>query len=65
MHLDQLTDKSREECVQRVIEALLGGALEHDIPVQNDEQVRDLGLIATSDDMRAPIRSTQKSSRRS
>ena len=46
-HLDQLTDKLREERVRRVIEPLLRGtdAVES-IPVDDLEYVRDLGLVA-------------------
>ena len=46
-HLDQLTDKLREERVRRVIEPLLGGAdVVESIPVDDLEYVRDLGLVA-------------------
>ena len=49
-HLDQLVDKLREPCVQRVIEPLLSGGL----PCLRDDDVacaRDLGLVA----LQAPL----------
>lgn len=49
VHLDQLTDKLREDRVRRVIEPLLNGS---DTPMFTDqdlEYVRDLGLIARDD----------------
>ena len=45
-HLDQLTDKLREERVRRVMEPLLSGARNPEsIPTDDVEYVRDLGLI--------------------
>ena len=45
-HLDQLADKLREERVQRVIEPLLASDDEpENIPVDDFDYVRDLGLI--------------------
>ena len=45
-HLDQLADKLREERVQRVIEPLLAGRrVLEDVPVDDIDYVRDLGLI--------------------
>ena len=53
-HLDQLTDKLREERVRRVVEPLLsgGGADERSFMARDVEYVRDLGLIA----LRPPLR---------
>ena len=45
-HLDQLTDKLREDRVWRVIEPLLAGSEESRYTAQDVEYVRDLGLIA-------------------
>ena len=48
-HLDQLTDKLREERVRRVIEPLLSGAeTSGSIPLDDLEYVRDLGLVTRS-----------------
>jgi hypothetical protein len=45
-HLDQLADKLQEERVRRVIEPLLAGQDElEDIPLDDLDYVRDLGLI--------------------
>ena len=45
-HLDQLTDKLREERVRRVIEPLLSGAESSEsIPLDDLEYARDLGLV--------------------
>jgi hypothetical protein len=45
-HLDQLSDKLREERVRRVVEAvLIGGDAPRDIPTDDMEYVSDLGLI--------------------
>ena len=45
-HLDQLTDKLREERVRRVVEPLLGGgATAETIPSDDLQYVRDLGLV--------------------
>ena len=52
VHLDQLTDKLREDRVQRVIEALLSDALRPDISIHDYEYVQDLGLIAPGDEIR-------------
>ena len=52
VHLDQLTDKLREERVQRVIEPMLTGAPDHDISTRDYEYVRDRGLIAQGDEIR-------------
>jgi len=52
VHLDQLTDKLREERVQRVIEPLLSGAPEHCFSARDCEYVRDLGLVAPGDEIR-------------
>ncbi|HRX70776.1 MAG: ATP-binding protein [Gammaproteobacteria bacterium] len=52
-HLDQLADKLREERVQRVIEPLLTGqdsAL--DLPLDDIDYVRDLGLVALDKPLR-------------
>ena len=52
-HLDQLADKLRESRVRRVIEPLLAGASALDqIPDDDLQYVRDLGLIAAD----APVR---------
>ena len=53
-HLDQLTDKLREDRVRRVVEPLLsgGGADERSFMARDVEYVRDLGLIA----LRPPLR---------
>ena len=49
-HLDQLTDKLREERVQQVVEPLLSGTQPVDDLLEDDLQyVRDLGLVAQSD----------------
>ena len=45
-HLDQLTDKLREDRVWRVVEPLLAGASESSYTARDVEYVRDLGLIA-------------------
>ena len=46
-HLEQLTDKPREERVRRVIEPLLSGSAAIDpIPVDDLDYARDLGLVA-------------------
>ena len=45
-HLDQLTDKLREDRVRRVVEPLLSGADERSFMARDVEYVRDLGLIA-------------------
>ena len=45
-HLDQLTDKLREDRVWRVIEPLLAGSRESRYTERDVEYVRDLGLIA-------------------
>ena len=46
-HLEQLTDKLREERVRRVIEPLLSGSAAIDpIPVDDLDYARDLGLVA-------------------
>ncbi len=47
-HLDQLTDKLREERVRRVVAPLLSGeAGNQDIPMDDVQYVADLGLIRT------------------
>ena len=46
VHLDQLTDKLRDERVQRVIEPMLSGAAHRSCTTHDLEYVRDLGLIA-------------------
>ena len=51
-HLDQLTDKLREDRVWRVVGPLLAGASESSYTARDVEYVRDLGLIALD----APIR---------
>ncbi len=45
-HLEQLTDKLKEERVQRVIEPLLSGAEARHFTDRDLEYVRDLGLVA-------------------
>jgi len=45
-HLDQLTDKLREDRVWRVVEPILTGAGESSYTARDVEYVRDLGLIA-------------------
>ena len=45
-HLDQLTDKLREDRVWRVVEPLLTGARQSSYTARDVEYVRDLGLIA-------------------
>ena len=45
-HLDQLTDKLREDRVWRVVEPILAGAGESSYTARDVEYVRDLGLIA-------------------
>ena len=52
VHLDQLAHKLREERVQRVIEPMLSGEPGHDISTHDYQYVRDLGLIAQSDEIR-------------
>ena len=49
VHLDQLTDKLREDRVRRVIEPLLSGADGRAFSARDLEYVRDLGLIARGD----------------
>lgn len=44
-HLDQLTDKLREERVRRVMEPLLAGGALDDVPLDDLEYVKDLGLL--------------------
>ena len=51
-HLDQLTDKLKEERVQRVVEPLLSGADRSAFSNQDLEYARDLGLIAQCDPLR-------------
>ena len=53
-HLDQLTDKLREDRVRRVIGPLLSGApdLAETIPVDDLQYVRDLGLVRTDGHIR-------------
>ena len=51
-HLNQLAHKLREERVQRVIEPMLSGEPGHDISTHDYQYVRDLGLIAQSDEIR-------------
>ena len=52
-HLDQLTDKLREERVRRVIEPLLRGADDAGPTAADDlEYVRDLGLVARDSPVR-------------
>ena len=45
-HLEQLTDKLKEERVQRVVEPLLSGAETRHFTDRDLEYVRDLGLVA-------------------
>ena len=52
VHLDQLADKLQEERVQSVIEPLLSGAREHGFSARDYEYVRDLGLVASGDEIR-------------
>ena len=51
-HLDQLTDKLREDRVRRVIEPLLSGGDEHAFSSRDIEYVRDLGLVARDPPLR-------------
>lgn len=52
-HLDQLADKLQEERVRRVIEPLLAGVEEpRNVPLDDIDYVRDLGLIATDKPVR-------------
>ena len=51
-HLDQLTDKLREERVRRVVEPLLSGGDEREFSTRDIEYVRDLGLVANDDPLR-------------
>ena len=51
-HLDQLTDKLREERVHRVIAPLLSGDTDPDVRPDDIQYVRDLGLVARD----APVR---------
>ncbi|MDG4594593.1 MAG: AAA family ATPase [Candidatus Contendobacter sp.] len=52
-HLDQLADKLKEERVRRVIEPLLAGVEEpRNVPLDDIDYVRDLGLIATDKPVR-------------
>ena len=51
-HLDQLTDKLREERVHRVIAPLLSGSTDTEIRPDDVQYVRDLGLVARD----APVR---------
>ena len=46
VHLDQLTDKLREERVRHVVEPLLSGGAEPRYSSRDLEYVRDLGLVA-------------------
>ena len=49
-HLDQLTDKLQEERVRRVVEPLLSGGLDPgEIPADDLQYVRDLGLVRGGD----------------
>ena len=52
VHLDQLADKLREERVRSVIEPLLSGADRPDFAPDDYEYVRDLGLVASGDEVR-------------
>ena len=45
-HLEQLTDKLKEERVRRIVEPLLSGAEERHFTDRDLEYVRDLGLVA-------------------
>ena len=52
-HLDQLADKLREERVRRVIEPLLiGQDIALDLPLDDIDYVRDLGLVAVDKPLR-------------
>ena len=51
-HLDQLAARLHEDRVRRVIEPLLEGSLEPDWSDEDQEYVRDLGLIALDDPVR-------------
>ncbi|TAN52451.1 MAG: ATP-binding protein, partial [Methylococcaceae bacterium] len=52
-HLDQLTDKLREERVHRVVAALMQGeAVEDQVPLEDMQYVEDLGLITTRPQLR-------------
>ena len=51
-HLDQLTDKLKENRVQRVVEPLLSGTDKSSFSARDLEYVRDLGLIAKDDPLR-------------
>jgi hypothetical protein len=52
-HLDQLADKLQEERVRRVIEPLLAGQVElEDVPTDDIDYVRDLGLIRMDREIR-------------
>jgi len=44
-HLDQLTDKLREDRVRRVIEPMLAGTLMADVPEDDRQYLVDLGLL--------------------
>ena len=52
IHLDQLTNKLREERVHRVIAPLLSGGGERAYSAADIEYVRELGLIARDDPLR-------------
>ena len=52
VHLDQLTDKLREDRVRRVVEPLLSGGEERESSARDLEYVRDLGLIARDGPLR-------------
>jgi len=52
-HLDQLADKLQEKRVRRVIEPLLAGQVElEDVPTDDIDYVRDLGLIRLDREIR-------------
>ncbi len=51
-HLDQLTNKLKEERVRRVVEPLLSGAKQSAFSARDLEYVRDLGLIPPDDPLR-------------
>ena len=51
-HLDQLTDKLREDRVRRVVEPLLSGADSHAFSDRDLEYIRDLGLVARDSPLR-------------
>ena len=51
-HLDQLTDKLREDRVRRVVEPLLSGGDERAFSARDLEYARDLGLVASDDPLR-------------